>query len=130
MIRLLVRFFIFAVIFAMSYAPAQAQQAGAMKFDPVSQRMVFFDGSYWYNFSAILATGLCDKPGAMDYDPLLGLVGSYKFCTGEVWMQVTGLITLETCDKLGALDFNGSTFRVCGHLFWVNVKGARNLLTS
>lgn len=116
---------IIVAILQMAFAfPAHANKPGTVRYNSETKKMEFFDGNTWYNFSAILAVGSCSKEGEMHFDPLLGLLGSYRYCGGAFWRQITGITTLSSCDKKAAMDFNGSTYLVCNGLFWVNVKGA------
>lgn len=59
----------------------------------------------------------------MDFDPLLGILGSYRFCNGVQWIEIVGVTTLSLCSKLGEIEVNGDKLQVCNGLFWVNIKG-------
>ncbi|MBU0858637.1 MAG: hypothetical protein KJ667_01750 [Alphaproteobacteria bacterium] len=95
-----------------------------MRYNNVSKRMEFHDGSGWFNFGLGLPVGACGKEGEMDFDPLLTILGSYRFCNGTNWIQIVGLTTLALCSKKAAIEVSGNKLQVCNGTFWVNIKGA------
>ena len=103
---------------------ASAQQAGSMRYNNISKKMEFHDGTGWFNFAIGVPVGGCSTEGAMDFDPLLGILGSYRFCNGTQWIEILGVTTLAICTKLGEIEVTGSKLQVCNGLFWVNIKGA------
>jgi hypothetical protein len=104
--------------------PAAAQQAGAMRYNGTTNKMEFYDGTGWYNFGLGLPVGSCSTPGTMDYDPLLTILGSYRFCNGTSWIQIIGLTTLTPCAQKATIEVSGDKLQVCNGLFWVNIKGS------
>ncbi len=103
---------------------AHAQQAGTMRYNNVSKKMEFYDGDGWFNFALGVPVGACASEGTMDFDPLLGILGSYRYCNGANWIEILGVTTLALCVKLGEIEVSGNKLQVCNGLFWVNIKGA------
>ena len=103
---------------------ASAQQAGSMRYNDISKKMEFHDGSDWFNFALGIPVESCSSEGTMDFDPLLGILGSYRFCDGTNWIEIVGVTTLALCGKLGEIEVTGNKLQVCNGLFWVNIKGA------
>lgn len=118
-----VSIFSFIVMLFASPAPARAQdREGSMRYNAASKQMEFYDGTRWYNFGLGVALGVCDKPGAMEYEPLILI--SYQYCNGTNWVKIVGIPTLSLCNSNGAIDYRQSTFMVCNGLLWTNIKGA------
>lgn len=124
LIRRIIKIFILTLM--LQYAAMQsaaANQAGSMRYNDVSKRMEFHDGTGWFNFALGVPVGGCTREGEMDYDPLLGILGSYRYCNGSLWIQVLGVTTLDVCSSKAAIEVTGNKLQVCNGLFWVNIKG-------
>lgn len=119
-----VRFF-FSFLFLMQFiSPAQAYaQSGSMRYNDISKSMEFHDGNAWHNFLLGLPVGPCSHEGEMDFDPLLSVLGTYRFCNGTDWIQVLGVTTLDFCSQKAAIEVTGNKLQVCNGIFWVNIKG-------
>jgi hypothetical protein len=111
--------FICAVLTAFP-APAFADVAGERRYNFVTKKYEFYDGTDWYNFELGVPLGACTNEAEMEFSTLLSL---YQYCDGTNWIRLVGTPTLSFCSQAGTLDYFSSSYYYCNGLVWVNMKG-------
>ncbi len=107
--------------FGLVASPASsADQASTRRYNFVTKKMEFFDGTDWYNFNLGVALGACTNEAEMEYNTVLNL---YQYCDGINWIRLIGALTLSGCSPAAKMDYFDDTYKYCNGLVWVDMKG-------
>lgn len=119
--RKFVLLLLFFICVTLAGASAHAADiAGQRRYNYVTKKYEFYDGTNWYNFELGLPLGACVTEAEMEFSTLLNL---YQYCNGTNWIRLVGTITLGVCPQVGLMDYFSNSYYYCNGLVWVNMKG-------
>jgi hypothetical protein len=108
------------VVLAAASAPAFADVAGERRYNFVTKKYEFYDGTDWYNFELGVPLGACTNEAETEYSTLLGM---FQYCNGTNWIRMVGTPTLSFCSQAGMMDYFSNSYYYCNGLVWVNMNG-------
>lgn len=121
MLRVASRVGIFLFVLVAFSSAAFAYKAGERRYNYVTKKYEFYDGSDWYNFNIGLPLGGCTREAEFEFNNTLSL---YQYCNGTNWIRLVGIPTLTGCSGKAKMDYFSNTYMYCNGLVWVNLKGA------